>query len=100
MPECPAPREDHRDTVFVRCRNDFRVLDRPTRLHDSAYPGLHGLIHTVAKWEKGVRSQGGAASVVTRELRLVPRQERRVDPGHLTRTNPDRGTVLRDHDRV
>jgi len=54
MPEMPPPREDHREVVIVRGRNDLGVPDRAAWLNDGFGPGRCNGIKTVPERKEGV----------------------------------------------
>src|SRR5690606_38795802 len=83
MPECPAPREHHRDPGFVRCGDHLIITHRAAGLDDRSYPCGGGLLHAVAEGEEGVGAEGGAGGVVAHAAGLVDREEGRVHAGHL-----------------
>ena len=53
MPEMPNSRQHHGETVFVCCRNNLIIPDRPAGLYNGCYTGGSGCKQSGGKWKKG-----------------------------------------------
>src|SRR3954463_8328104 len=100
MAELTLAGEDHCGVGFVGGLDAFLSAHRAARLNHGAHTGLGGLLDAVSKWEERVGAHHGAFGVVADQTRLVHREERRVDPRHLSRANSNRRAFTAQDDCV
>src|SRR6187455_1140279 len=104
VPEMTAPREDHRQAVFIGRGNHFSVLHRPAWLHDGRGTGRGDRIETITKREERVRC--GDRSFERRRGTALPSTGLadgnldRVDPAHLPRPNRQRANGVGENHGV
>ena len=49
--------EDHSHAETVRCRDDFRIAHRPSRLDRRGRASFRRFLYPIGEWEEWVRSQ-------------------------------------------
>ena len=67
------PCGNHRHAVCITIVDAFLVANRSSGLNHTGYSSIIGDLHTVRKWEEGIRSHGGSFKPKTKALRFLYR---------------------------
>src|SRR5438105_5154649 len=90
--------EDHRRARRLDRCDDLLVALRAAGLDDRRDAGLERELRPVREREERVGRKRRARYVVSRLPRFLERDPHRVDTALLTRADPDRAQLLREHD--
>src|SRR5829696_9512416 len=88
VPEVTPGREHHRDPRCFARRDHLVVALRPAWLDDRLDTGLDRELGAVGEREERVRRQDRPVKRALGGARLVDREPNRIDPAHLTCTDP------------